>query len=267
MQNILVMGGDTRQSLLSQKLNKMGYNTAPFEIGLTKRDFDRIILPYPTTKDGENLFAPLLNKTVSLESIYKYVKKGGMILGGNMPKSFIKNSDYTFTDYAKNEKLLYKNAMLTAQAAISLIINRTKKPIYKSKILVIGLGRIGSLLTDYLKSLGANLTAVTGDSKKIECYSLMGIKTVKSEEILTVLNNQDIIVNTSPNILLSGENLKAVNQDTIYFELASPPYGIDLKAAQKMSLQYEIASGLPGKYFPESACKYILEAILPYLGE
>ena len=267
MQNILVIGGDMRQTLLTRRLNELGYNAVYYDKEQPGIAFDALILPYPATKDGVTLNAPLENKDILLSDIYKYVKPGKFILGGNMPKSFCNNPNFIFTDYAKDETLLYKNALLTAQAALCLIMSETKKPISNRKITVVGLGRIGRLLLEYLLPLGANITAVTSNIAKLAYCKAKGIKAQNAQNIGDILGESEIIVNTSPNPVFCGENLTKIRKDAFYFELASPPYGIDFAAAQSIGIKTVKSFGLPGKYFPESACECILESILKHLGE
>ena len=267
MQNILVMGGDARQILLTQKLNKLGFNAVYYDKGQTNKTFDAAVLPYPATKDGVTLNAPLYDENFLLNEIYKYVKPGRVILGGNMPKSFCSNPNFIFTDYAKDETLLYKNAVLTAQGALCLIMSETKKPINNLKITVVGLGRIGRLLLEYLLPLGADITAVTSDIAKLAYCKAKGIKAQNTQNIGDILGESEIIVNTSPNPIFCGENFMKIRKDAVYFELASAPYGIDFAAAQSIGIATVKGFGLPGKYFPESACDCILESILKHLGE
>lgn len=267
MQNILVMGGDKRQILLTRRLNELGYNAVYYDKEQPGIAFDALILPYPVAKDGVTLNAPLSKENILLNDIYKYVRPGGKILGGNLPKDFCNNPSFIFTDYAKDEILLYKNAVLTAQAALCLIMNETQKPLSNSKITVVGLGRIGGLLSEYLLPLGADITVVTGNSKKLAYCKAKGIKAVDTKNIGGILGESDVIVNTSPNSVFCGDVLTQIKKDAVYFELASAPYGIDFAAAEKCGIKTVKGFGLPGRYFSISACECILESILKHLGE
>ena len=44
-------------------------------------------------------------------------------------------------------------------------------------------------------------------------------------------------------------------------DLASPPYGVDLRAAWRMGLRAWREPGLPGRHCPESAAEALLHAM------
>lgn len=271
MQNILLMGGDERQRLLCKKLKNLGYDATYYTQNGGFNQYDRLILPYPLTRDGITLNAPLEPQDILLGDVYKYVKPGGKILGGKMPKSFCDNANYSFEDYAQDEFLLYKNAVLTAQACISLLMTQTQKPVTNLKITIVGYGRIGRFLARYLLPLGALVTVVTSSDKTHAFCNAEGIRSycVETADDITseTLKDCDVILNTAPKRLFFGSSLKLLNKKTVYFELASPPYGIDFLQAQQFKIKTVKAFGLPGRYFPESACDCILEIILKHLGE
>ena len=70
-----------------------------------------------------------------------------------------------------------------------------------------------------------------------------------------------MIFNTAPSMLLDAETLCGAERDALLVDLASPPYGIDLRAAWEQGLRAWREPRLPGRYCPESAARARLEAI------
>ena len=61
--------------------------------------------------------------------------------------------------------------------------------------------------------------------------------------------------------MIREEVLKHVKKDAVMMELASPPYGIDMHAAEKLGLQVHLEGGLPGRYCPQDAAGIWLDYI------
>ena len=71
-----------------------------------------------------------------------------------------------YESYFENEEVKYKNAILTAEAAIAIAINDYKKSLRDSNCLIIGFGRIGKILADILKEVtDIEIVNINGGSK------------------------------------------------------------------------------------------------------
>ena len=76
----------------------------------------------------------------------------------------------------------------------------------------------------------------------------------------------DFVVNTAPAPVLGERELRALPGAAL-IELASPPYGIDAAAAERLGRKVQLASGLPGKTAPEAAAKAVRDAVYAILRE
>ena len=81
----------------------------------------------------------------------------------------------------------------------------------------------------------------------------------------SLAHGYDLIINTVPARLLSGEILHRMSAGTVILDLASVPGGIDLDTAGKLGLNVTWALSLPGKYAPITAGIMIGETVLSYL--
>ena len=88
-----------------------------------------------------------------------------------------------------------------------------------------------------------------------------GAEAADTARIAGALSGRKLIFNTAPAMVLDGTALGQVDPDAMLIDLASPPYGIDLRAAWNRGLRAWREPGLPGRYCPQSAAEAILNAM------
>ncbi len=258
--NILIIGGDNRQKILSENLKKAGHITEHItqrnQLNSDFNEFQCIVFPYPTTKDGMTV-----NNTLSTDKIFisEIVKKIGRqkVLCGNY--SFV-NIEYI--DYGKNDELTFLNAVPTAEGAIELAIKNTPHTIWKSNCLVVGNGKCGKILADRLSGLKANVTVSARKNVDFAYIDACGYNFINTYEIAKTANLYDIIFNTVDTLVIDERVLKNCKKSCLLIELASAPYGIDFDAAEKSGLEVINAPGLPGKIAPKTAADILTNTIL-----
>lgn len=154
--------------------------------------------------------------------------------------------------YYENKSYAVKNAALTAEGAVSLLMQR-RAPLGLRRVLIAGYGRIGRQLAWRLDALGAHVTVAArrGESRaEAECDGL------KAVDIINLHGTYDIVVNTIPAPVLRGGFGGALCLD-----LASAPGGW----ADETPVLY--APGLPGKHAPMQAALILRDAIYETLRE
>ena len=78
---------------------------------------------------------------------------------------------------------------------------------------------------------------------------------------LSALSAENIIFNTAPYWLLDESVLRTFPAGSLIVELASAPGGVDPEAAKKYGIRVIPAPGLPGKYAPITAGRFVGDAI------
>ena len=81
------------------------------------------------------------------------------------------------------------------------------------------------------------------------------------------MHEMDAVVNTVPSTVLTHDVLRAMRRDCPVIEIASPPYGTDLDAAQALGIHVQIAPSLPGKVAPKTAGVILADTVLNILRE
>lgn len=258
MKKITIIGGDNRLKILKKDLLNKGY--AVDTLGLYPDDFgdfktsDIIIFPVPTTKDGETVFCPLTDRKLKLSEISENISHEHLILSCN----------YTFenkkcVDYGAFDSYALLNAVPTAEGAIKLAIENTPYTIWQSKILVIGYGRVGKILANRLKALGAFVTVSARKPADFGLLESLGFDYINTGSLNLNPPKYDIIFNTVDVKVIDDKTIENIACDLI-IDLST--YGaMSLKKAEECGIKAIKAPGLPAKIAPETAAKILSQTV------
>ena len=272
---LMVIGGDTRQQYLYKSLKKRGLvvekcflegteGNRQAQLDLLSQG-DLVILPVPTTKDKNSLYAPQFAGPVLLSEIFGAIKPGAVVFTGGPVAQVASHPDLQLVDLLEDEPLVLKNALATAEAALSILIAQTDITLHKSRVLLLGYGRIAQFLARYLQALGALVTVAARNPTARAKAVADNCTAMDFTELDPYLLHYEIIVNTVPALVLDKQRLLKVDRDCYLLDLASNPGGIDFNAAKTLQLQTNHALALPGKYSPKSAAAYIEQKVLAYI--
>lgn len=258
--SIVICGGDKRQKYLYELMVEKGLDVSTFALerdGDIKEltNYDVVILPVPVTKDGVHLNCPY---AIKVEDVIDVLCKWQIVLGG-----MCKWDD--MIDYYKDEDFQMQNAVPTAEGALQIAMENMDITINNSVCAVMGYGRIGKVLSDMLKKLGASVTVCARNPKDLALAKAMGFGTMHINR-LEHMEMYDALFNTVPENVLTEEVLKTIRNDAVITELASKPYGMDIKKAEELGKKVIPAPGLPGKVAPKTAAKILCDVILDILG-
>lgn len=256
---ILLLGGDNRQIHLKKELEDSGHFVEHIylyrDFDLPFDDYDAVILPFPTTRDGYTLNNTFCDEKIYLSEIENKITTQKVLCG-----------NYSFTnfasiDYAKSDELAILNAVPTAEGAIAAAIDNTDITLFGARCLIVGFGRIGKILADRLKGLGAEVCVSARKESDFAFIKAYGFKVANTYSIADIIGEYDIIFNTVEHPVIDALVLKNCKKDCLLIELASAPFGIDFNAAEKLSLRTIKAQGLPGKTACRSAAKILSQTI------
>lgn len=272
-----VFGGDGRIVRLIRLLREDGHTVSTFALdkavsGGSKTAFDAAdgadcaVFPLPSIKNGI-LNAPFSAEQHDISDILSILAPGTLVCAG-MTDSFAPlcgGLGLKLRDYFKSDYLTVMNALLTAEGAIGLIMHESPRAVFGSKILVCGYGRIGRLLSHKLHALGAQVTVAARKSEALAYIRAEGMIALDLRHADN-FSGFDFVVNTIPETVFKSGALKQFGSAAL-IELASPPYGFDLAAAEEMGKSVMIASGLPGACSPETAAEIIRDTVYAIIEE
>ena len=272
-----VLGGDDRTVRLCRLLAADGHTVRPFalERALPERllcaaaaveGADCVLLPLPCEKDGE-LNAPLSEVRTPTAPLLAAASPGTPVFAGKPSEPLraeCRRRGLPLTDFLRREDFALRNAALTAEGALGLLL-RGDGALRGSRVLIGGFGRIGRLLAGMLCPLGVAVTVAARSPAERALAELMGCRALRFSE-LAAAGPWDAVVGTVPATVFGLAELAAFG-DARLIELASPPYGFDLAAAEALGKRVELCGGLPGKCAPEAAAAALRDTIYSVLED
>lgn len=252
---VLLIGGDKRSEFAEKEFRKAGFETET--LGLYENDngnlskADIIVLPVPTTRDGENVFCPLTKRVIPLESLNGVCKKTLIF------SSLYGSEKENFTDICALEEFAQMNAVPTAEGAIAYAVLNTGFTLLNSKILIIGNGRIGKALRERLKAFGADITVSARKLSDFAEINACGCKYTETKKVPDLIDNYDLIFNTADTKLFKYEEL--CKSDITLIDLST------LGCCDSYGGRIQKLPGLPGKTAPETAGKIIANTVIGQL--
>ena len=280
--NISVIGGDLRIVKLIEILAKDNYNIYTYGLELAEEineinnvtKFDSleeainkseiIIGPVPLSSNKQDVNMLFSDKKLTVEELISLLKDGKVFIAGNLYENvyrLIENKNIKVIDILKREELAVLNAISTAEGTIEIAIKETISTIHGSKILVMGFGRVGKILSKMLKGIGSDVYCEARKYADLAWIKAYGYHPVYLRDLDQNLGKFDIIINTIPHLILNDRRLNLVKKDCLIIDIASNPGGVDRNAAKSKNIKVIWALSLPGKVAPVTSAEYIKETI------
>ena len=131
--------------------------------------------------------------------------------------------------------------------------------------LIIGFGDVAQTLAEMLKNIGVSVFISARNSRKLSLALYSGYITVDMGEIAENIASFDYVFGTVPTNILSEEAIKNLNDNSLYFELASYPFNADKALFEKHCKNHINGSALPGRYLPLASGRLMAEYVLSSL--
>lgn len=275
-----VLGGDMRQQKLAQALQSQGKQVALWGFDQSPQpqiqqkeqvlSSDVIILPLPVTPDGVHIHMPLSKESMTFEELLEQMPQESLAVGGNLPenvKLLSARAGRELVDYFERGELKIRNSVPTVEGAVQIAMEEMGITLHGCRALVLGYGRIGKLLCHTLGHLGCHVTAAArkySDLAWIRCFGYEGVPFATYSQHL---GEYDVIFNTVPQKVLTGQELREIKKDALIIDLASKPGGVDMEAAREAGVRCIWALSLPGKVAPVTSGEIILETVEHILEE
>ena len=273
---IYVVGGDLRQITVAEALREEGFDVR--EVGLSDECFDLrelkkadvVIFPIPVSYDNVYINTPLSKRRLVISEVLDLLSEDCFVLGacisGEIEK-LLTDRRLKYCDYYKREELIIKNAIPTAEGAIEIALSEMPITLFKCRALVLGYGRVGKVMAERLLGMGADVTVSARKCADFAWIEENRMKPIHTNDLVSVAESFDLIVNTIPAVVLTEEVLEKVRSDTLIIDLASKPGGVDFNMAKKLGKNVIWALSLPGKSAPITSGKIIKETIVNILAE
>lgn len=165
--------------------------------------------------------------------------------------------------FAADDVAIY-NSVPTAEGALQLAMEHTKRTIHQAQVLVFGFGRIGQTVSTLFQAVGAYVTVRSNNSSELARASVLQMNT-NAVSAAEDLHTYSIIINTIPAPIITNDLLAKTDPNILIIDLASLPGGIETNANLTKKRHIIHALALPTKVAPQTASDIIAKAILTFL--
>lgn len=272
-----VIGGDMRQVYLAEQLSLLPARIIYFALEKTPdhctkatslenaiRSCDCVVGPIPLCHNSSILKQTVSEVDYTLDFILNIMKPGQTFYAGCIPEDFTKSAKekgiYVY-DLMKNDTLAIYNTLATAEGAICEAIQKSPQNLHHSHCAVLGYGRCGRTLTQYLRGISCHVHVYSIEDAELCWAKTIADDTSPLEAFDERANEFDFIFNTIPALVLTEKQLRKLKKSVTLIDIASAPGGVDYAAATRLGINASLCLALPGKYSPESCATAIKNII------
>jgi dipicolinate synthase subunit A len=261
---IAVVGGDEREQEIARLAARTGATVRAYGIpwpsdGIDSvmlatsaaealQDADYALFPIPGLSSEGELFAPECPEPIVPDrTLLASMAPGATIVLGwadDGLRSAAESLGIGLSEYEHDTELMLLRGPAIVEGAIQAAIANTRVTLHDATVAVVGHGNIGRLLTRTLVQLGAHVHLFARNAvQRADAYTA-GARPHPLEELLDLAPGLDMIFSTVPSSVVSADVLSAVPAGALVMDLAAPPGGIDLTAAEKLGHRAIWARGL-----------------------
>ncbi|MBQ9544418.1 MAG: hypothetical protein IJV00_04750 [Clostridia bacterium] len=202
------------------------------------------------------------------EKLLSLAAPGSVVLGGRLGA---KGSELcairgiTYRELESDLSYAEKNARLTAEGCLSIILESTPFCLFSCPVLVTGFGKVGGECARLLRRCGASVSVCVRAGKSFDAAADQNFPVFCPGEE-PECRPWRVIVNTVEKEGFVGAGLlDGCRKLYLVLDLASGKNNLDLPLLERLGVRAGRAPALPGKTAPESAAGYLYQAVKSFL--
>lgn len=211
------------------------------------RGADYALFPVPGIASDGSLYAPKSPGIIPDETLLAELGDGAHIILGSADdrlRAAAGALGIPLHEYEGDPELMLLRAPAIVEGALQKAIENTQVTIHAASVAVVGQGNIGSQLTRTLVLLGARVHAAARNPVQRAAAFALGASPLPLEDLAALAPQLDMLFSTVPAPIVGRELLEKLPAGTLVMDLAAPPGGVDLAAAQELGLTAMWARGL-----------------------
>ncbi|MGH2736104.1 MAG: dipicolinate synthase subunit DpsA [Actinomycetota bacterium] len=269
---VAIIGGDARETEMSYLAAEAGASVRVFGCPAPERPDLEVapspaaalegarlaIMPVPYSAPDGALYAPFARTPIHVTATeLSLMKSPAHVIIGKADAHLRRAADeagVVVHEYENDTDLMLLRAPAIAEGAIRIAVEHSPVTIHGSPIGLVGFGRIGQVLARALLALNARLHVFARRAEARAAAYALGAGAHPLESMPGLLPQLEIVYNSAPAPLLGESVLAHMRPGTLVVDLAAPPGGVDLAAAEALGLNAVWARGL-GASAPRSVAR------------
>lgn len=261
---IAVVGGDTREQEIARLAAEAGAvvraygfpwppggiqgvaGSASAAEAMTSADY--ALFPVPGMALDGSLYAPDAPEPVLPDSALLGLLAPGaaVILGraGNVLQQAAKAAGVALYEYEGDAELMFLRGPAIVEGALAVAITNSAVTIHGENVGVVGFGNIGGLLARTFALLGATAHVFARNPVQRAAAYATGCQPHPLEELGTCAPRLAMLFSTVPAPVVGRGILERMPAGSLVVDVAAPPGGVDLGAAEALGLRAVWARGL-----------------------
>ncbi|HLH96229.1 MAG TPA: dipicolinate synthase subunit DpsA [Xanthobacteraceae bacterium] len=147
-------------------------------------------------------------------------------------------------EYEWDRSLMLQRTPAIVEGLLRIAIENSAITIHRSNACVVGQGTIGAVLARYLVALGAHTHVAARSPEQRSAAYVAGATPHRLEELPALAPTLDFVFSTVPSRVVGEDVLALLPKSALVVDLAAPPGGIDLEAANRLGLKAIWGRGL-----------------------
>lgn len=284
---VAIIGGDARQLEVIRKLTEQ--NASVYLIGFDQldhgftgaskvkinelkfREMDCLILPVSATSLNGVVATVFSNEEVILTKEMLDKTPPHCVVYSGISNHYLnaltQSANRKLVQLFERDDVAIYNSIPTVEGILMMAIQHTDYTIHGSKVMVLGLGRIGMSIARTFSAIGAKVSVAAKESSQLARITEMGLTPVQIEELKDSIEPIDICINTIPAMVLDQKVLLRMTPKSLIIDVASHPGGTDFEFAEKQGIKALMAPGLPGIVAPKTAGQIIANVLCMLISE
>lgn len=255
MSKILVIGSDERLRIAADLLKVNGFESRYMQTDSCSEEIKRQLTEWLP----DYLLLPVLSMKPSIPP--ELITEKMVVFAGQTDegwKSTLTGKGVEIHPYLEDERFIWKNARLTAEAFIQVYYEQTKQQIAGTQFTVAGFGRVGKAVAQALHGLQAVVTIAARSDVQLAEAEVLGYRT---RPLSAATDFEDgYLVNSIPVQWLDPGKCRNMR----IFDLASAPGCLKHPISPEY---YTIHLKLPGIHFPADAAEVLAGTVLRSIEE
>ncbi len=251
-----ILSDDPRYAVLASLLEKDGGRVGFIGEGDAAAAAPGVFLPHPGMSPDRQ------------EKLLSLVPPGSTVIGGRLCEKggeLCARRGIVYRELDSDPAYAEKNARLTAEGCLELILRETAFCLLSCPVLVTGFGRVGGECARLLRRCGAAVSVCVRAGKSFNAAADQNFP-VFAPSAEPDCRPWRVIVNTVEKEGFAGSRLLGgCRRLSLVIDLASGKNNVDEELCASLGVRVLRAPGLPGKTAPESAAEYLHQAVNSFL--